>query len=71
MPDDIVEEASSSSGAVVTYENPTAIDETDGDVDVICNPESGSTFALGETTVTCTATDLHDNVATSEFIITI
>jgi hypothetical protein len=71
IPDDIVEEATSGSGADINYENPTAIDDTDGDVDVFCDPEPGSTFALGETTVICTATDLHNNVATSEFKITV
>ena len=38
---------------------------------VVCDPESGSAFPLGETTVTCTATDGNDNEATAEFTITV
>src|SRR5205823_3120842 len=54
-------------GAVVTFDPPTAADIVDGAVGVICNPTSGSGFALGANTVTCTATDAHGNMATSSF----
>jgi hypothetical protein len=49
--------------AVVTYTNPTANDNCSGTT-VACNPPSGSTFAKGVTTVTCTATDASNNTST-------
>jgi hypothetical protein len=52
------------SGATVTYTNPTATDDVDASVIVTCTPTSGSTFALGNTTVTCTASDVAGNAAT-------
>jgi len=46
--DTIVVEATSSAGAVVNYDNPTASDLVDGNnVAVNCEPPSGSTFPLG------------------------
>ncbi|MFA4880246.1 MAG: HYR domain-containing protein [Candidatus Doudnabacteria bacterium] len=58
---DVTVEATSPAGAVVTYELPTATDNYDTNVVVTCTPVSGSTFPLGDTTVTCTATDLAGN----------
>jgi len=54
-----------SSGAV-TYTVPSASDNS-GTVNVVCAPASGTTFAAGNTTVTCTATDPSGNTATSTF----
>ena len=62
VPADITTNATSPSGAVVTYAQPFAIDEA-GDspaATVSCAPASGSTFAIGTTMVTCTATDTDD-----------
>jgi hypothetical protein len=42
--------------AVVTWSDPTASDDN-GTPTVICSPSSGSSFGVGSTTVTCTATD--------------
>jgi hypothetical protein len=50
LPDDIVEEATSANGAVVSYQ------ATSEDGTVSCSPASGATFPLGATTVNCTAT---------------
>ena len=50
VPDDLYEEATGPSGAVVTF-TATADDSSP----VTCNPASGSTFPLGTTLVTCTA----------------
>jgi hypothetical protein len=61
---------SSSPGTTVTYTAPTAADIVDGSVAVSCSPASGSTFTLGTTTVTCSATDAHGNTATSTFSVT-
>jgi DNA-binding beta-propeller fold protein YncE len=57
---DISTPASSSSGATVTYSGPTATDEGGETPPVTCDHPSGSTFAVGTTTVTCTATDSDD-----------
>jgi hypothetical protein len=48
------------SGAVVTYQSPTAADQVDGLLPVTCNPPSGSLFPVGMTTVACSSTD-HAN----------
>ena len=47
--------------ATVTYDDATATDLVDGAVAASCTPASGTTFALGTTTVTCTATDKAGN----------
>src|SRR6266851_4873958 len=67
--------ATSSSGVSVTYTSPTAVDEA-GDspvATVACTPASGSTFAIGATTVTCTATDADDtpNTVSQSFTVTV
>ena len=66
---DVTAEATSAAGAVVTYGVGTATDIVDGDVTVTCEPASGTTFGLGHTTVTCSATDAHDNTATGTFTV--
>jgi hypothetical protein len=60
MPSDITAAATSAAGAVVRWAGPTATDEEPG-ASVGCSPASGSTFPLGLTTVTCTATDSDDS----------
>jgi hypothetical protein len=57
-------EATGPSGAVATFEV-TAADDQGNVVPVSCLPESGSLFALGQSTVTCIATDTH-NLSKSE-----
>jgi Mg-chelatase subunit ChlD len=59
--DDKTVEATSPAGAVVTYPA-TAVDNVDGPLTPTCVPPSGGTFALGATTVTCTAKDAAGNV---------
>jgi hypothetical protein len=51
-------------GAVVTYTPPSAHDNVDGTFPATCAPASGSNFPVGDTTVTCNATDTHGNAAT-------
>jgi len=75
LPANITTNATSPSGAVVTYALPTAVDEA-GDnpvATVACTPASGSTFAIGATTVTCAATDADDTPSTvsQSFTITV
>jgi hypothetical protein len=68
LPKIITEEATGPAGAVVTY-TASATDLVDGSVAVTCAPASGSTFALGMTTVTCSATDAHSNTASGSFTV--
>lgn len=58
-------EATSAAGAIVNYTAPSATDAVDPAVAVTCVPASGSQFALGDTTVTCNATDAAGNAATA------
>lgn len=68
LPADITAEATSSAGAVVNYVV-TATDQQDGDLSsaVVCNPASGSTFPLGQTTVNCSVTDSGGLLASGSF----
>jgi hypothetical protein len=63
----VVAEATSASGATVSYGTPSATDAVTASPVVGCSPTSGSTFALGHTTVTCTATDGAGNSSSSGF----
>lgn len=63
-------EATGPDGAVVTF-TVTATDIVDGDLEPDCNYESSSIFNLGETIVTCTATDSSGNTGSSSFTITV
>jgi hypothetical protein len=49
----------------------TAVDNCSETVTVTCDPPSGSTFPVGETTVTCTATDECGNVGQCTFTVTV
>jgi fibronectin type 3 domain-containing protein len=63
-------EESSAAGAVVTYDVPPVTDVVSVD-SVVCDPPSGSTFALGPNPVTCTATDSRGNSSTASFTVTV
>jgi hypothetical protein len=69
-PADMTVEATGSDGAVVTY-GATASDLIDGEVAVVFEPTSGSTFAIGTTTVVYSATDKAGNRATGSFKVTV
>jgi hypothetical protein len=71
VPGNQTREATSAAGAVVSYTAPTASDLVDGAVPVTCSPASGSTFPLGTTTVTCTATDHAGNGASASFTVSV
>ena len=66
-PDSIVTNAASSVGTAVSFEA-TATDNC-SQTSVDCSPASGSTFPIGTTTVTCTATDGSANTNTCSFTI--
>ena len=70
VPADLSKEATSASGATAAY-SASATDLVDGSVAVTCNPASGSTFPLGDTTVSCGATDAHNNSASKTFKVTV
>lgn len=63
VPSNMTVTATSLSGAVVNYTNPTATDIVDPNPVVTCTPASGSTFAPGTTTVSCTAKDASNNTS--------
>ncbi len=58
-------------GAVVTYGAPGIVEADSGLASSSCLPSSGSTFPVGTTTVTCTATDVAGNAGTATFLVTV
>jgi hypothetical protein len=70
LPAPITAEATGPAGATVTF-SASASDLVDGTVAVICVPASGSTFALGSSTVSCSASDNSDNTASASFTVTV
>ncbi|HEX5387293.1 MAG TPA: HYR domain-containing protein [Gemmatimonadales bacterium] len=72
LPSDFTVEATSSAGAAVNY-TVTASDLEQGDLtaSVVCTPASGTTFALGETTVNCSVTDAGGLSAMGSFKVTV
>ena len=70
--DDVTEEATGPNGANVDYTSPATSDAVDGNGTADCLPASGSTFELGDSTVTCTAQDAAGKQATpSTFQVTV
>jgi len=70
-PSDITATATSGAGAVVNYDTPAATDFKDGTVTVSCSPASGATFAIGATTVGCSATNSSGTVTNHSFTVTV
>lgn len=70
LPGDLTAAAVNASGASVTY-TVSAHDAVSGSVGVTCSPLSGSTFPLGQTTVTCSASDAAGNTISGSFIVTV
>ena len=70
VPGDITLEATGPAGAVATF-SASADDVVSGSVAATLDPASGSTFALGTTTVTATAIDAAGNTATRTFTVTV
>ena len=68
LPDAIDVNATGPGGAIVSYAA-TATDNVDPNPAVSCLPGSGSTFAIGTTTVACTATDAAGNSSSGSFTI--
>jgi von Willebrand factor type A domain/HYR domain len=68
--DDRTVEATSPAGAVINYPA-TAVDNVDGPLTPSCAPPAGSTFPLGATPVTCTATDASGNTGSDSAVMTV
>lgn len=66
---DVTVEATGPTGAVATYDAPSASDLYDGPVASSCQPPSGSTFAVGDTDVSCSASDLSGNESSAGFTV--
>ena len=49
----------------------SASDNKDPQVDVTCNPPSGTNIQPGQTSVTCTATDDAGNMTPCTFLVTL
>ena len=53
--------------AMVLWEGPKASDNSGNVSRIICNPQSGTSFSIEETTVTCEAVDRSGNKAECSF----
>lgn len=67
---DVTVEVTSPAGAVATF-SASATDIVDGPMTPVCTPASGSTFPIGMTTVTCSATDAHLNTGSATLVVTV
>ena len=59
----------SSTQASVSWIDPSATDNVDSSPVISCNPSSGSHFDVGQTIVTCTATDHVGNQNSCDFFV--
>ncbi len=71
VPGDVSAEATGSSGATVTYAGVSASDAVSGALTPTCDRASGSTFPLGSTTVSCSASDGSGNKGSAGFTVTV
>ncbi len=55
----------------VFFDNPTATDQVDSNIDVSCSPKSGHPFPIGLTKVTCKAADDAGNEIQTSFKVTV
>jgi HYR domain len=70
LPSDITAEATGPGGAPVFY-TATALDPEEGALTPSCTPESGATFSIGTTSVSCSVTDAELNTVTGSFNVTV
>jgi len=68
VPARVVVDATGPRGAAAAY-SVSVTDDTDPAPALSCAPASGSLFAIGDTTVTCKATDASGNTATASFTV--
>jgi large repetitive protein len=67
LPGDMTVVTNNPAGIAVSYANPTASDVVDASPTVSCALASGSNFPVGDTPVTCTATDDSGNATSASF----
>jgi HYR domain len=70
VPDVQATAAGAGGTVIVTYDLPAGSDVA-GAASVECVPPSGSAFPIGDTTVTCTATDDAGNTSTTTFVVSV
>jgi hypothetical protein len=60
-------------GSATLEEDGTTVTQDDigGDIDISCEPASGTTFPIGDTEVECSATDEAGNTGTASFTVTV
>lgn len=68
--DDISRATVNPGGIAVSFDTPAAT-AGEGQVNVVCSPASGETFPIGNTAVTCTATDSLNRTGTCTFGVTV
>ncbi len=71
LPSSITAEATSPSGALVTYSATATDAEDDPDPTPTCSPGSGSSFQIGSTNVECSVTDSGGLSASASFTVTV
>ena len=71
IPANIKVPATASNGVTVTYTLPVVTDLVDPNPAISCSPASGRVFAIGTTTVACTARDASGNKASASFTVTV
>jgi len=70
VPSDTVLNATSPAGAIFSF-TATATDSLDPNPVIACTPPSGSSFPIGTTVVTCSATDVSGNNSTASFQVSV
>jgi von Willebrand factor A domain-containing protein 7 len=58
------------SGVVVNYTSPTVTGDC-APINIVCSPPSNTSFPVGTTTVTCTATDASSNTSSCSFTVNV
>ncbi len=71
VPQPIFVQATGPAGATVFFMPPTAIDSGNAGTSVSCLPRPNTTFSIGTTTVTCTASDPRGNHSSAMFNVTV
>ncbi|HEU4671416.1 MAG TPA: HYR domain-containing protein [Candidatus Limnocylindrales bacterium] len=71
QPADVSAVSTDGGPVTLTYATPAASDVVDPSPSVDCAPASGSSFPVGTTSVTCTATDASGNSASVSFAVTV
>jgi hypothetical protein len=66
VPATVIQQATGADGATLSYEA-SATDTLDAAPLLACTPAAGTTFPVGTTTVSCTATDAAGNTTTKSF----